>query len=467
MQRNRPLEIKCPTVVDGHKLPKSTSRLLAAWSVANALLTCMAASAHPVTRIRESRQPWKGDTMTKSDFRWDVCLSFAGEDRPYVAKVAAALKKANIRIFYDAYEQVDLWGKNLYDHLHNVYSQEARYCVMFVSKHYAEKTWPNKERQSAQARALEENQEYILPARFDDTDIKGLQTTVAYVDLRKVAPKQFADLIVTKLNRPEIKERTAYRFLDDGQMRVVPQKTFGLEMEFDREVDHDSLAAVGSAFPMPPFEDCEINTRGRAVVVKGLVDAWADAEAMQIVADAAFDAWNAAGPKDAMIVTIEQEKRHIKHGRIPGLRIEPPPRLNLQRCLNPKWKDAASYLKVDSALQRLGFQHAANLWIPDRLDSLVAAYVNELDFVICQYHEKEGSLPISISLSSHYQDGKVLTDDYSYVSGAHLEQEIELLYSRHLRDRTIGRPDAKVVFVNMNKQLEKWGAKLRLWPIKT
>ena len=41
--------------------------------------------------------------------RWDVALSFAGAQRDYVGQVAEALK-ARVRCFYDADEQVRLWG---------------------------------------------------------------------------------------------------------------------------------------------------------------------------------------------------------------------------------------------------------------------------------------------------------------------------------------------------------------------
>src|SRR5436190_17794730 len=55
----------------------------------------------------------------------------------------------NVSLFYDNYEEASLWGKNLTEHLHKVYSGSARYCVMFISKHYAEKVWPTHERRSA------------------------------------------------------------------------------------------------------------------------------------------------------------------------------------------------------------------------------------------------------------------------------------------------------------------------------
>ena len=77
----------------------------------------------------------------------------------------------------------------------------CEYCVIFISKEYAEKVLPTRERQSAQARAMKEKTEYILPARFDDTTIPGLLETIGYIDLNDTSPKQLADLITSKLGK--------------------------------------------------------------------------------------------------------------------------------------------------------------------------------------------------------------------------------------------------------------------------
>jgi hypothetical protein len=63
--------------------------------------------------------------------------------------------------------------------------------------------------ESAQARALRENEEYILPVRFDDTEIPGLRFTVGYVDARITTPDQLVDLVLQKMQRPS--EQTAAR----------------------------------------------------------------------------------------------------------------------------------------------------------------------------------------------------------------------------------------------------------------
>lgn len=77
--------------------------------------------------------------------------------------------------------------------------------MLFVSEHYARKQSATHERKSAQARALEEHGEYVLPARFDDTELPGLLPTVGYLDLRQVAPLTLVDHILKKLGRlPEV-----------------------------------------------------------------------------------------------------------------------------------------------------------------------------------------------------------------------------------------------------------------------
>ncbi len=43
-------------------------------------------------------------------WQWDVALSFAGAQRDYVEQVAQALQARGVRCFYDADEQIELWG---------------------------------------------------------------------------------------------------------------------------------------------------------------------------------------------------------------------------------------------------------------------------------------------------------------------------------------------------------------------
>ena len=132
--------------------------------------------------------------------KYDVALSFAAEDRQYAKTLANLLEADGYKPFYDENELANLWGKNLYDYLSSVYKDQARYCVMFLSKHYERKLWTTHERQLAQARAFQENREYILPVRLDDTEIPGIPPTVGYLDLRSMTIEEVYEALVRKLS---------------------------------------------------------------------------------------------------------------------------------------------------------------------------------------------------------------------------------------------------------------------------
>lgn len=148
------------------------------------------------------------DTLKKSaDFdmnmftkpNYQIGLSFAGEDRIYVEAVAAELKSKGITVFYDNYEQVDLWGKDLYQHLNDVYKNKCEYCIIFISENYAKKLWTIHELKSAQTKAFAENKEYILPVRFDNTELPGMNSTIGYLDCNKISPTELANLASRKV----------------------------------------------------------------------------------------------------------------------------------------------------------------------------------------------------------------------------------------------------------------------------
>lgn len=132
---------------------------------------------------------------------YDVALSFAGEDREYVQSLADALTSKGVKVFYDEFEQADLWGKDLYTHLVDIYGRRARFTVMFVSDAYRSKLWTNHERKAAQSKAFTQNSEYILPVRIDDTEIPGMLPTTGYVRASEKTPAQLASLLVEKLTR--------------------------------------------------------------------------------------------------------------------------------------------------------------------------------------------------------------------------------------------------------------------------
>ena len=124
--------------------------------------------------------------------KYHIALSFAGEDRDYVQRTAEFLQAQGVEVFYDKFEETNLWGKDLFTYLSDIYKNRAMYTVIFISEAYKDKLWTNHERKSAQARAFSESKEYILPAKFDENvDIPGVLPTTGFISLVSLTPEEF------------------------------------------------------------------------------------------------------------------------------------------------------------------------------------------------------------------------------------------------------------------------------------
>ena len=181
------------------------------------------------------------DKKTVKTEKYDVVLSFAGQDRKHAKDLADLLESSGYSFFYDENERADLWGKDLYEHLSSVYKDQGHYCVMFLSEYYARELWPNHERKSAQARAFQENREYILPVRLDDTEIPGISPMVAYLDLRLLTIEEIYNDLVKKLSNTALQKTPS-----DGN--DVPYPKNSKEESFNHELDQNGATESSDSF---------------------------------------------------------------------------------------------------------------------------------------------------------------------------------------------------------------------------
>jgi hypothetical protein len=153
----------------------------------------------------------------KRKFEYEIVLSFAGEDRRIAKKLYDVLTKKGVTVFYDFAEKERLWGKDLYQHLQEIYRDKARFCVVFVSESYVKKRWTRHELKQAQDRAFRENSEYILPLILDDAKLPGLNYTTGHIDLRKNKLVDVAALLLAKLGKGKIEGQDLDRLGWDGK----------------------------------------------------------------------------------------------------------------------------------------------------------------------------------------------------------------------------------------------------------
>jgi hypothetical protein len=130
---------------------------------------------------------------------FDVAISFAGSEREYAEGLAVAVKEAGFSVFYDNFYKATLWGKDLPVLFDDIYRNRSGFCVIFVSTQYAERMWTNHERRSAQARAMQQRAEYILPIDVDGSDLPGMPNTVGRLSLAEHSIDEIATMLIEKL----------------------------------------------------------------------------------------------------------------------------------------------------------------------------------------------------------------------------------------------------------------------------
>lgn len=138
--------------------------------------------------------------LKQDDIKYDVALSFAGEDREIVEQVAKRLAKNNIQVFYDEFEKTKLWGKRLSTHFKKIYGENTCFVLVFVSKEYSVKDWTNFEFSIARGEAkVRGTDEFILPIKLDNTTLFGLPEDMAYLDFKTEGIEGIVTAVVNKL----------------------------------------------------------------------------------------------------------------------------------------------------------------------------------------------------------------------------------------------------------------------------
>ena len=153
-----------------------------------------------------------------ADKQFLVALSFPGEHRSFVQKVADALAAhlGRERIFYDKWYEAELARLNLDTHLQAIYREQSQLIAVFLCHDYARKEWCGLEWRAIRELIKQKQDSAIMPFRFDETEIPGLFSFDGYISLLERSPEEVADLILQRLasaeqarpEQPQIEERS-------------------------------------------------------------------------------------------------------------------------------------------------------------------------------------------------------------------------------------------------------------------
>jgi len=154
-------------------------------------------------RLAAEAAQGRRDPLTESlaDMAFDVGLSFAGEKRPYVAAVVAALKAMPCprAVFYDYDFQAQLARPNLDTYLQRIYHDRCRLVVVFFCADYERKDWCGLEWRAVRDLIKNRHDDRVMFVRFDDVELSGMFSIDGYIDARTQSPVEVAALIDARL----------------------------------------------------------------------------------------------------------------------------------------------------------------------------------------------------------------------------------------------------------------------------
>lgn len=132
---------------------------------------------------------------------FDVALSFPGEIRDDVKKVADAVQKTLGKgaIFYDNYFQAQLARPNLDPFLQNIYKDRAKLIVVCISKDYAKKEWCGIEFRAVKEILKRKADKQIMYLRYDDAEIDGVLSIDGYIPMDQLTTEEVVPMILERV----------------------------------------------------------------------------------------------------------------------------------------------------------------------------------------------------------------------------------------------------------------------------
>src|SRR5580658_8309411 len=141
---------------------------------------------------------------TVSTKRFRVALSFPGEYRGPVEKIAEALAAVlgRERVLYDKWYAAEFARPGLSVYLSDLYHKESDLLVFFFCKEYRDKEWTGLEWRAALDLLKKKQYDRLMFLLVDDidiADIPGLYSIDGYLDIRGLADAEVARAILERV----------------------------------------------------------------------------------------------------------------------------------------------------------------------------------------------------------------------------------------------------------------------------
>src|ERR1035437_8431361 len=140
-------------------------------------------------------------TLPAKPNRFRVALSFPGEHRPRVEKVAEVLagELGRDRVLYDKWHAAEFARPNLDLYLLQLYHDEADLVVIFLCEQYDEKEWCGLESSAWRDLLKHKEDDRLMFLRLDHAEVPGVYSIDGYLPIRDMADEDVAAAILSRL----------------------------------------------------------------------------------------------------------------------------------------------------------------------------------------------------------------------------------------------------------------------------
>ncbi|MDZ4849719.1 MAG: TIR domain-containing protein [Pirellulaceae bacterium] len=138
--------------------------------------------------------------MKAKQFRHDLAISFASQQRPLAQELANRLTSRGYSVFFDEYSTSEISGTELGCYFGDIFESDARFGMILASQDYRKRMWTNHEREFMISRRVRDNG-YLLVVRCDNARIQGLPKSLGYWSANESTPFELVSLISTRIGK--------------------------------------------------------------------------------------------------------------------------------------------------------------------------------------------------------------------------------------------------------------------------
>ena len=149
-------------------------------------------------------------------YRYDFAMSFSGSQRAIAKEIAAGLKDTGFSVFYDKDQVHELLGEDGEIYLRILYSAEACFYVVLVSREYDRSPWTKLELEAIRARETLETSGVLIPIIVDRYRPDWLSSERIYFDLQESDVRKLVEILKNKASLTASPSGDALRCAPDG-----------------------------------------------------------------------------------------------------------------------------------------------------------------------------------------------------------------------------------------------------------